>query len=107
VSRDYELSDGRAAEAWELPWSRADERRRMYAYLRGSAERYVALRAYASYLGRSGVSAAERRVSVREADRMYLGLIGTDPSRTNEGYWRDSLPGSAEARVLRRAGRGS
>ncbi len=107
VSRDYELSDGRPAEAWELPWSRADERRRMYAYLRSSAERYVALRAYASYLGRPGVSAAERRVSVREADRMYLGLIGTDPSRTNEGYWRDSLPGSAEARVLRRAGRGS
>jgi hypothetical protein len=106
VSRDYELSPERAeSSVWDLPWTRADERRRMYAYLRHSAERYAALKAYASYLGRAGVTVAERRAAVRSADQVYRGLIASDPSRATEGYWADSLPGMAEARVVRRAGR--
>jgi hypothetical protein len=104
MNRDYDLAPDQTGE-WDLPWSRADERRRMYAYLRSGSERYVALRAYASYLSRPGVTTVQRRAAVREADRVYRGLLATDPSRSDSGYWADSLPVSSEARVLRRAGR--
>jgi hypothetical protein len=107
VSRDYELSPERAeSAAWDLPWTRADERRRMYAYLRDGAERYLGLKLYASYLSRAGVTAVERRAAVRSADQLYRGLIATDPSRATDGYWADSLPRMPEAAVVRRAGRG-
>ena len=104
VYRDSELSPERANDVWDLPWTRADERRRMYAYLRSGSERYLALRAYASYFARPGVSATQRRAAVRDADRVYRELLATDPSRIGEGFWADSLPKSAEARALRRAG---
>ncbi len=103
--RDYALAPGQEAEPWDLPWSRSDERRRMYAYLRGGSERLMALKAYASYFGRPGVTAAQRRVAVRDADRAYRGLLDTDPSRSGEGFWGDSLPKSTEAQAIRRAGR--
>jgi hypothetical protein len=106
MSRDYELSPERAeSAAWDLPWTRADERRRMYAYLRNGAERYLALKLYASYLGRDGVTVVERRAAVRSADQLYRGLMASDPSRATEGYWADSLPRMPEAVVVRRAGR--
>ena len=105
MQRDYALAPANDGERWDLPWSRAEERRRMNAYLRSGSERYLALRAYASYLGRAGVTSAQRAVAVREADRVYRGLIDTDPSRNDSGFWADSLPVSAEARVIRRAGR--
>ncbi len=77
----------------------------MYAYLKSGSERYLALRAYASYFGRPGVTVTQRRVAVRDADRAYRGLLDTDPSRPGEGFWADSLPRSVEAQVIRRAGR--
>jgi hypothetical protein len=104
--RDYELLPERAPYAWDLPWSRADERRRLNAYLRSGSERYLALRAYASYVTRGGVTEAQRKAAVREADRVYRGLLATDPSRSDTGYWADSLPVSEVARAVRRAGRG-
>ena len=105
MDRNWDLSAERNAEPWDLPWTRADERRRLYTYLRGSSERYLGLRAYASYFNRPGVTAAQRRVAVREADRAYRGLLDTDPSRSTEGFWADSLPPSVEAKAIRRAGR--
>jgi hypothetical protein len=103
--RNWELSPEREADAWDLPWTRADERLRLYAYLRGGSERFLALRAYASYFSRPGVTPAQRRAAVREADRAYRGLLDTDPSRSDAGFWADSLPPSPEARAIRRAGR--
>ena len=103
--RDYALSPERASDAWDLPWTRADERRRMYTYFRTASERWLALRAYASYFARPGVTAVQRRAAVRDADRAYRGLLDTDPSRSGEGFWADSLPRSAEGRAIRRAGR--
>ena len=103
--RDYALSPERASDAWELPWTRADERRRMYTYFRSASERWLALRAYASYFARPGVTAVQRRAAVRDADRAYRGLLDTDPSRSGDGFWADSLPRSAEAQAIRRAGR--
>ena len=103
--RDYALSPERASDAWDLPWTRADERQRMYTYFRTASERWLALRAYASYFARSGVTAAQRRTAVRDADRAYRGLLDTDPSRSGEGFWADSLPRSAEAQAIRQAGR--
>ncbi len=103
--RDYDLGPDRDAVAWDLPWSRAEERQRLYAYLRSGSERYLALRAYASYFSRAGVTTAQRRAAVRDADRAYRALLATDPSHSDSGYWADSLPGSAEARAIRRAGR--
>lgn len=105
VYRDFELAPERARDVWDLPWTRAEERRRMYAYLKSGSERYLALRAYASYFGRPGVTVTQRRVAVRDADRAYRGLLDTDPSRPGEGFWADSLPRSVEAQVIRRAGR--
>jgi hypothetical protein len=102
--RDYELAPSRVAEMWDLPWSREDERQRMYQYLRDGSERFWALQVYASYLGRPGVTSAQRREAVREADRVYRGLLATDPSR-QDGYWADSLPVHPAARVIRAAGK--
>ena len=105
MNRNWDLSPERNAEPWDLPWTRAEEQRWLYSYLRGSSERYLALRAYASYFNRPGVTAAQRRAAVRDADRAYRGLLDTDPSRSTEGFWADSLPQSAEAKAIRRAGR--
>jgi hypothetical protein len=105
VSREWAISAARGEDPWELPWSRADERRRLYAYFKRSAEPYLALRLYASYLNRPGLSASERRTAVREANGVYRGLLRIDPSRTGDGFWGDSLAGMPEAAVLRRAGR--
>ncbi len=103
--RDYALAPEHEAEPWDLPWSRSEERRRMYDYLRGGSERLMALTAYASYFARPGVTAIQRRAAVRDADRAYRGLLDTDPSRSGEGFWGDSLPKSPEAQAIRRAGR--
>ncbi|MBC7841368.1 MAG: hypothetical protein H7099_03620 [Gemmatimonadaceae bacterium] len=105
MHRNWDLSPERNAEPWDLPWTRAEEQRWLYSYLRGSSERYLALRAYASYFNRPGVTAAQRRAAVRDADRAYRGLLDTDPSRSTEGFWADSLPQSVEAKAIRRAGR--
>ena len=106
--RDYTLYprwQGDSAKVWDLPWSKETERARMFQSLRDGAERYLALKAYVSYLGRPGLTVAQRRSAVRAADRVYRGLLATDPSRVGEGYWADSLPVSAEARTIRAAGR--
>jgi hypothetical protein len=103
--RDYELGPERESQPWDLPWSRSYERQRMFGYLRDGSERYLALRAYASYVARTGVTPAARRAAAREADRVYRGLLATDPSRSDAGYWADSLPGSALAKAIRQAGR--
>jgi hypothetical protein len=104
VAREWSLSPDRD-DPWDLPWSRDDERRKLYRYFRQSAERFVALRAYASLLRRPGLSAAERQTAVREANAVYRGLLATDPSRVGDGYWGDSLPRMPEAAVIRAAGR--
>lgn len=108
MDRDYTLYPrwaGDSTKVWDLPWSKADERARMFRYLRHSSERYLALQVYASYLRRPGVTAAQRRQAVQAADRLYRGLLATDPSRAESGYWADSLPGSAVAGAIRAAGR--
>jgi hypothetical protein len=105
--RDYALTQpAEGRDEWELPWAPTDERRRMHAYFRSSAERYLALRMYASLLSRPDLTAAQRKAAVREADAMYRGLQRTDSSRPDDGYWADSLPQMPEVRVIRRAGRG-
>jgi hypothetical protein len=104
MDRDYALAPDQTS-AWDLPWSRSEERTRLYAYLRSGSERYLALRAYVSYFARPGVTAAQRRRAVRDADHAYRALLDTDPSRSASGYWADSLPSSDEASAIRRAGR--
>jgi hypothetical protein len=113
VSRDWALSPPTATgespaptDMWDLPWSRADERRRMYAYFRNSAERYLALQTCARALQRTELSAADRRAAVRDANVSYRGLLATDPSRQGDGYWGDSLAVLPASAVIRRAGRG-
>ncbi len=106
--RDYALFPRYASDStavWDLPWTRAHERERMFNTVREGAERWLALRAFASYLDRSGVTNAQRRAAVRLADSTYRQLLATDPSNADSGYWADSLPNSAEARTIRRAGR--
>ncbi|MCC7054895.1 MAG: hypothetical protein IT355_16605 [Gemmatimonadaceae bacterium] len=108
MNRDYTLYPRYVEEhppVWDLPWTRSHERARMFASLREGSERWLALRAFVSYLARPGVTAAQRRAAVRAADRTYRALLDTDPSRNDSGYWADSLPRSAEAQAIRRAGR--
>lgn len=45
MDRILELSEKRNALPWDLPWTRADEQRWIYPHLRGSSERFLALRA--------------------------------------------------------------
>jgi len=108
MNRENTLSprwEGDSAKVWDLPWTREHERARMFASLREGSERQLALRAFASYFGRPGVTAAQRTAAVRLADRAYRQLLDTDPSRSDSGYWVDSLPQTAEARAIRRAAR--
>ncbi len=107
MSRDYALNPEYAEmrQGWDLPWTRLGERTRMFRSLRDGSERLLALRAFASYFDRPGVTVAQRRMAVRLADRAYRQLLQTDPSRSESGYWADSLPVSVEARAIRRAGR--
>ncbi|MDZ7629927.1 MAG: hypothetical protein U5K74_00880 [Gemmatimonadaceae bacterium] len=108
MNRDYTLYprwSGDSSAVWDLPWTREHERGRMFDYLRSGSERYLALQVYASYFRRAGVTASQRRGAVQAADRAYRALLATDPSRSDSGYWADSLPVSAEARAIRGAGR--
>ena len=108
MNRDYTLDpayDSDRPRRWDLPWSKAEERSRMFRSLRDGSERLLALRVFASYFDRPGVTAAERRAAARLAARAYRQLLATDPSRRESGYWADSLPVSAEAGAIRRAGR--
>lgn len=108
MNREYTLYPrwaGDSVKVWDLPWTREHERARMFRALREGSERWMALRAHVSYLQRPGLTASQRRTAVQAADRVYRALLATDPSRSDSGYWADSLPVSAEARVIRRAGR--
>jgi len=108
MNRDYTLNpkyDENMRGVWDLPWSRAHERAQLFRSLREGSERMLALRAFASYFGRPGVTAAQRKAAVRVADRTYRQLLDTDPSRNDSGYWVDTLPASAEGRAIRMAGR--
>ena len=108
MNRDDTLYPRWAADSamvWDLPWTKAHERARLFRSLRDGSERYLSVRVYASYFRRPGVTAAQRRAAVLVADRTYRALLATDPSRTDSGYWADSLPASVEARAIRAAGR--
>ena len=106
--RDYALFPRYAGDStmvWDLPWTRQHERARMFSSVREGAERWLSLRAFASYLNRPDVTDAQRRSAVQLADRTYRQLLATDPSNSDSGFWADSLPTTAEARTIRRAGR--
>jgi hypothetical protein len=108
MNRDYTLNpkyDEDLRGVWDLPWTRAHERALLFRSLREGSERMLALRAFASYFERSGVTATQRQGAVRVADRAYRQLLDTDPSRNDSGFWVDSLPASAEGRAIRKAGR--
>ena len=108
MNRDYALNpqyDEYSRGVWDLPWTPQHERARMFRSLREGSERLLALQAFASYVDRPGVTKAQRTAGVRLADRTYRQLLATDPSRSDAGYWADSLPASAAARAIRRAGR--
>ena len=108
MNRDYALNPTYANDfrgPWDLPWSRDHERTRLFRSLREGSERLLALSAFASYFSRPGVTAVQRSAAVRQADRTYRLLLDTDPSRSDSGFWGDSLPRSAAAQAIRRAGR--
>lgn len=108
MNRDYALNpqyDEYSRGVWDLPWTRQYERTRMFRSLRDGSERLLALQAFATYVDRRDVTRAQRSAAVRLADRTYRQLLATDPSRNDSGYWADSLPPSAAARAIRRAGR--
>ena len=108
MNRDYTLYprwSGDSARVWDLPWTKEAERAQMFRSLREGSERFLALQMYASYFARTGLTAAERRAAVQAADRAYRALLQTDPSRSDSGYWADSLPVSPVARAIRAAGR--
>lgn len=106
MNRSYVFMPDYANDAWDLPWTRATEQTRMHASLREGSERYLALKLYASYFARPGATAAAKRTAARRADRVYRALLNTDPSRSDSGFWVETLPTSAEARAIRGAARG-
>lgn len=108
MNRDYALNPKYADDfrgPWDLPWSRDHERTRLFRSLREGSERLLALQAFASYFSRPGVTAAQRALAVRQADRTYRLLRDTDPSRSDSGFWADSLPQTPAVQAVRRAGR--
>jgi hypothetical protein len=67
-----------------------------------ASEHFLALQAYARWLERAPSGPATRTV-VREADRLYNGLVNYDPG--NSEFWRDHLERVGVGPAIRRAGR--
>ena len=88
---------------WVLPWRADGERAAIERHYLDTSAEYEALGAYAAYLDRAPPRTPGYAAVVREADRLYNGMINWD--HTDPGFWAKLLPGSPEAQAIRRAGR--
>lgn len=87
----------------QLPWTAAAEQRAIGRHFRESFELYVALKAWVAWLGRPGISPAERRRVAREADGAYRWLVDWDAN--NSGFWKGALEAEGIGRAIRMAAR--
>ena len=102
MDRILELSEKRNALPWDMPWTRADEQHWLYSFSEAARSDF----SRCARMRRTAIVPASRpRSAVREAVRSYRGVLDSDPSRSTEGFWTDSLPQSVEAKAIRRAGR--
>lgn len=86
-----------------LPWTADDERRAIGRHVRATYELYPALRAWVAWLGRPGITPAERRRVAREADAAYRWLVDWDAN--NSDFWKRVLEEEGIGRAIRVAAR--